>query len=66
MMEVDSAPAAEGDEPSGALVPFAFPLADNDKEVKKILKTVKKCMFWKPYQPAHLPLEQITNVCNSC
>ncbi|KAJ4333534.1 hypothetical protein N0V87_007559 [Didymella glomerata] len=42
MMEVDSAPAAEGDEPSGALVPFAFPLADNDKEVKKILKTVKK------------------------
>lgn len=47
MMEIDSAPAAEGDEPSGALVPFAFPLADNDKEVKKILKTVKKCMFWK-------------------
>ncbi|KAF1943772.1 L30e-like protein [Clathrospora elynae] len=33
----------EGDhEPRGALVPFAFPLADNDKEVKKILKTVKK------------------------
>lgn len=30
------------DEPRGALVPFAFPLADNDKEVKKILKTVKK------------------------
>ena len=26
------------DEPRGALVPFAFPLADNDKEVKKILK----------------------------
>ncbi|KAJ5024163.1 50S ribosomal protein L30e-like protein [Bipolaris maydis] len=33
---------ASGDEPRGALVPFAFPLADNDKEVKKILKTVKK------------------------
>ncbi|CAO2655349.1 Nn.00g104130.m01.CDS01 [Neocucurbitaria sp. VM-36] len=33
----------DGDEePRGALVPFAFPLADNDKEVKKILKTVKK------------------------
>lgn len=31
------------DEPRGALVPFAFPLADQDKEVKKILKTVKKC-----------------------
>ncbi|KAF1837808.1 L30e-like protein [Decorospora gaudefroyi] len=30
------------DEPRGALVPFAFPLAENDKEVKKILKTVKK------------------------
>jgi len=30
------------DEPRGALVPFAFPLADQDKEVKKILKTVKK------------------------
>lgn len=43
MMEIDSGAAvAEGDEPSGALVPFAFPLADNDKEVKKILKTVKK------------------------
>lgn len=36
---------ASGDEPRGALVPFAFPLADNDKEVKKILKTVKKCRF---------------------
>jgi len=39
--------AAEGedDEPKGALVPFAFPLADQEKEVKKILKTVKKCRF---------------------
>lgn len=27
----------------GALVPFAFPLADDAKEVKKILRTVKKC-----------------------
>ena len=34
------------DEPRGALVPFAFPLADQDKEVKKILKTVKKCTFF--------------------
>jgi hypothetical protein len=33
----------DGDEPRGALVPFAFPLADESKEVKKILKTVKKC-----------------------
>lgn len=32
----------DGEEPRGALVPFAFPLADNEKEVKKILKTVKK------------------------
>ena len=37
--------ASGDDEPRGALVPFAFPLADNDKEVKKILKTVKKCTF---------------------
>jgi H/ACA ribonucleoprotein complex subunit 2 len=35
---------AEGsDELLGAIVPFAQPLCDNDKEVKKILKTVKKC-----------------------
>lgn len=34
--------ASNDDEPRGALVPFAFPLADNDKDVKKILKTVKK------------------------
>lgn len=27
----------------GALVPFAFPLAEDAKEVKKILRTVKKC-----------------------
>jgi H/ACA ribonucleoprotein complex subunit 2 len=33
---------AEGDEPRGALVPFAFPLTDDAKELKKILKTVKK------------------------
>jgi H/ACA ribonucleoprotein complex subunit 2 len=37
--------AEDGEEPRGALVPFAFPLADDTKEVKKILKTVKKCMF---------------------
>jgi H/ACA ribonucleoprotein complex subunit 2 len=42
--EVSMVNVVEGDdEPRGALVPFAFPLADNDKEVKKILKTVKKC-----------------------
>ncbi|KAI8932139.1 hypothetical protein NX059_011022 [Plenodomus lindquistii] len=34
--------AEDSEEPKGALVPFAFPLADNEKEVKKILKTVKK------------------------
>jgi H/ACA ribonucleoprotein complex subunit 2 len=33
----------EGDEPRGALVPFAFPLSDDTKDVKTILKTVKKC-----------------------
>lgn len=30
---------------TGALVPFAVPLAESDKDVKKILKTVKKCEF---------------------
>ncbi|KAI4652008.1 hypothetical protein J4E93_002205 [Alternaria ventricosa] len=40
--EVSMVNVVDGDEPRGALVPFAFPLADNDKEVKKILKTVKK------------------------
>lgn len=40
------ADGSSDDEPRGALVPFAFPLADNDKEVKKILKTVKKCMSY--------------------
>lgn len=34
-----------GDEPRGALVPFAFPLSDDPKELKKILKTIKKCML---------------------
>jgi H/ACA ribonucleoprotein complex subunit 2 len=43
--EVSMVNVVDGDEPRGALVPFAFPLADNDKEVKKILKTVKKCTF---------------------
>lgn len=31
------------EEPRGALVPFACPLAEDAKEVKKILRTVKKC-----------------------
>ena len=33
---------------SGALVPFAFPLAEDQKEVKKILRTVKKCESSSP------------------
>ena len=50
-VELEKAPedsmvrVVDSEEPRGALVPFAFPLADNDKEVKKILKTVKKCVF---------------------
>ncbi|KAF2126576.1 L30e-like protein [Dothidotthia symphoricarpi CBS 119687] len=43
--EVSLIQADNGDgdeEPRGALVPFAFPLSDDAKEVKKILKTVKK------------------------
>jgi H/ACA ribonucleoprotein complex subunit 2 len=40
-----------GDETSepkllGALVPFANPLAEEPKELKKILKTIKKCKFF--------------------
>lgn len=35
----------------GALVPFAFPLAEDAKEVKKILRTVKKCKTSKKSQP---------------
>lgn len=46
----------EGDEPRGALVPFAFPLADDTKEVKKILKTVKKCTL----HPLHFALNLLT------
>lgn len=54
MMEVDSgAVVVQGEVPEGALVPFAFPLADNDKEVKKILKTVKKCKSSAPASPRH-------------
>lgn len=34
-----------GGEVGAALVPFATPLADGEKEVKKILKGVKKCAF---------------------
>lgn len=45
--------ASGDDEPRGALVPFAFPLADNDKEVKKILKTVKKCTSLAMRSHAH-------------
>ena len=57
MMDVDSGAGAESDETSGALVPFAFPLAENDKEVKKILKTVKKCTFRNLCLPAQLQVE---------
>jgi len=35
----------DGDGPITALVPFAEPLAGEAKEVKKILRTVKKCEF---------------------
>lgn len=59
MMEIDGGAAVEGEEPSGALVPFAFPLADNDKEVKKILKTVKKC---KCRISANLRNRSVTNL----
>lgn len=60
MMEVDSgAVVVQGEVPEGALVPFAFPLADNDKEVKKILKTVKKC---KSSAPASLRLHHATTL----
>jgi H/ACA ribonucleoprotein complex subunit 2 len=41
--EVSLVNVVQGDEPRGALVPFAFPLSEDAKEVKKILKTVKKC-----------------------
>jgi H/ACA ribonucleoprotein complex subunit 2 len=41
--EVSLVKVVDGEEVEGALVPFAFPLADDSKEVKKILKTVKKC-----------------------
>jgi H/ACA ribonucleoprotein complex subunit 2 len=57
MMDIDSGAAAEGDEPAGALVPFAFPLADNDKEVKKILKTVKKCTSHNLHKPPQLRVQ---------
>ncbi|KAL5120041.1 hypothetical protein ACEQ8H_002139 [Pleosporales sp. CAS-2024a] len=46
--ELDKAPeeslvkVVDGSEASGALVPFAFPLSEDAKDVKKILKTVKK------------------------
>jgi H/ACA ribonucleoprotein complex subunit 2 len=45
--EVSLVKVVDGEEVEGALVPFAFPLADDSKEVKKILKTVKKCTFSK-------------------
>jgi H/ACA ribonucleoprotein complex subunit 2 len=37
---------------TGALVPFALPLAEDAKEVKKILKTVKKCEFVPGFVPS--------------
>ena len=43
----------DSDEPRGALVPFAFPLTDDAKDVKKILKTVKKCTSLSPTNPIH-------------
>jgi H/ACA ribonucleoprotein complex subunit 2 len=34
-----------GEEPRGALVPFANPLVEDVKELKKVLRTVKKCKY---------------------
>jgi H/ACA ribonucleoprotein complex subunit 2 len=45
MGDVTTADADTAEVLLGALVPFAFPLAEDAKEVKKILKTVKKCEF---------------------
>jgi H/ACA ribonucleoprotein complex subunit 2 len=53
--EVSLVRIVDGDdsgEARGALVPFAFPLTDDAKELKKILKTVKKCTLRNP--PSHL------------
>jgi H/ACA ribonucleoprotein complex subunit 2 len=41
--DVDMGDGAVVKELKGALVPFANPLVEDTKEVKKILKTVKKC-----------------------
>lgn len=49
----------DGEEPRGALVPFAFPLADDTKEVKKILKAVKKCTLRD--MRLNLPTPQVAN-----
>ena len=48
--------------PVGALVPFANPLAD-EKQQKKVLKAVKKCM--RPRRTWNWK-ETITNIYNSC
>ena len=54
MMEIDAGAGADDEEPRGALVPFAFPLSEDPKEVKKILKTVKKCTSHKHVEiPSH-------------
>lgn len=42
LVKVVSGDDADSEEPRGALVPFANPLAEESKEVKKILRTVKK------------------------
>lgn len=54
-----------GAAPLGALVPFALPLADDQKDVKKILRTVKKCMSNSSLQPLQLsqPAPKFKNVC---
>lgn len=51
--EVSQVTIVDGEEVEGALVPFAFPLSDDAKEVKKILKTVKKCRSLSIPSPAH-------------
>lgn len=66
--DVTMADAEEGGAaPLGALVPFALPLCEEQKDVKKILKTVKKCTC----SPLSTPLssssaEKIMGLRTSC
>ena len=53
---------APRDIPASALVPIAEPLCEDNKEVKKVLKTVKKCEFC-PTMMATVALN--TDICTS-